>query len=83
MQFNQNRPPKHVMTGTNGIFGSEVSKNDNIRVLVNQNYNKIDYFLYWTWSILLILKIIIDQNWTITLVDYNKMILMMQIKIIN
>ena len=71
------------MTGTNGIFGSEVSKNDNIRVLVNQNYNKIDYFLYWTWSILLILKIIIDQNWTITLVDYNKMILMMQIKIIN
>ena len=71
------------MTGTNGIFGSEVSKNDNIRVLVNQNYNKIDYFLYWTWSILLILKIIIDQNWTITLVDYNKIILMMQIKIIN
>ena len=71
------------MTGTNGIFGSEESKNDNIRVLVNQNYNKIDYFLYWTWSILLILKIIIDQNWTITLVDYNKMILMMQIKIIN
>ena len=71
------------MTGTNDIFGSEESKNDNIRVLVNQNYNKIDYFLYWTWSILLILKIIIDQNWTITLVDYNKMILMMQIKIIN
>ena len=72
-----------MITGTNGIFGSEESKNDNIRVLVNQNYNKIDYFLYWTWSILLILKIIIDQNWTITLVDYNKMILMMQIKIIN
>ena len=71
------------MTGTNGIFGSEESKNDNIRVLVNQNYKKIDYFLYWTWSILLILKIIIDQNWTITLVDYNKIILMMQIKIIN
>ena len=71
------------MTGTNGIFGSEESKNDNIRVLVNQNYKKIDYFLYWTWSILLILKIIIDQNWTTTLVDYNKMILMMQIKIIN
>ena len=72
-----------MITGTNGIFGSEESKNDNIRVLVNQNYKKIDYFLYWTWSILLILKIIIDQNWTITLVDYNKMILMMQIKIIN
>ena len=72
-----------MITGTNGIFGSEESKNDNIRVLVNQNYNKIDYFLYWTWSILLILKIIIDQNWTITLVEYNKMILMMQIKIIN
>ena len=72
-----------MITGTNGIFGSEESKNDNIRVLVNQNYNKIDYFLYWTWSILLILKIIIDQNWTITLVDYNKIILMMQIKIIN
>ena len=71
------------MTGTNGIFGSEESKNDNIRVLVNQNYKKIDYFLYWTWSILLILKIIIDQNWTVTLVDYNKIILMMQIKIIN
>ena len=71
------------MTGTNDIFGSEESKNDNIRVLVNQNYKKIDYFLYWTWSILLILKIIIDQNWTITLVDYNKIILMMQIKIIN
>ena len=66
------------MTGTNDIFGSEESKNDNIRVLVNQNYKKIDYFLYWTWSILLILKIIIDQNWTITLVDYNKIILMMQ-----
>ena len=72
-----------MITGTNGIFGSEESKNDNIRVLVNQNYKKIDYFLYWTWSILLILKIIIDQNWTITLVDYNKIILMMQIKIIN
>ena len=71
------------MTGTNDIFGSEESKNDNIRVLVNQNYKKIDYFLYWTWSILLILKIIIDQNWTVTLVDYNKIILMMQIKIIN